>query len=150
MPAAIDDLTSGILPGSGLQHLAHDDRVDQVRIDRALSQRSPDGGRPQIDGGQRRQRPEQLALRGACGGDNDHFRPAHDASSTIRGASVAAWTSSTLTSGRELHQHQPAWGDVNHREVRDDPVDHPLPVSGNEQVVDDLGRTVARHVLHEH
>ena len=67
---------------------------------------------------------------------------------TCSGAPVAATTSSTVTPGRDLAQHQAVVGDVDDGEVGDDPVDARLAGERQGALLDDLGRPVAGDVLH--
>ena len=69
---------------------------------------------------------------------------------TVSGGSVAAITSSTVTPGASLDEHQAVGGDVDHGQVGDDPVDHAAAGQRQRALVHDLRRAVLGDVLHQH
>ena len=125
-------LTRGVLPGTGGQHLADEHRVDGVRRDAALLERAADRDAAELHGGERRELALESPLRRARGGDDDDVVVVHAStlssteptcSGTISAGSVAATTSSTVTPGRELDEHEPVVRHIDDGEVGDDAVD---------------------------
>jgi len=80
--AAVDrGLAGRDLTGAGAQHVAHVDVVDLLGRHAGALQRGLDGETTQRGGGERRERPRQLADRGACPSDDD--RSGHGRSSEL-------------------------------------------------------------------
>src|SRR3712207_418521 len=75
----------GVLPGTGLDDLTHDQVVDLVPADAGLVERTPDGDGPELSGGQVLEGAEEATDRGA--GPRDENRSGHT-STLARGGTM--------------------------------------------------------------